>query len=662
MSKSQLRKQIEELTAKLNQADAAYYLHNDPIMADAQYDMLYRELQSLEMQYPEFALLDSPTMRISPKVNGALPTFNHRTPMLSLSNTYDLIELDEFLKRVHREIGYFPTFVVEPKIDGVAVSIHYQDGKLHQAVTRGDGAIGEDITHNIRTIRSLPLAIPESDRIEVRGEVYISRENFHHINLRRQEQGEPLYANPRNLAAGSLKLLDSLSASRRGLDIFCYALLGSEEKSHWQSLNQIKEWNLPVNNLNTKTNNVKEIHQVIKQIHEMRSRLPYDIDGLVIKVDHYDLQQLLGVTAKSPRYAVAYKYEALQVSTKLIEITLQVGRTGVITPVAELEPVLLAGSTISRATLHNFDEIIRKDLRPGDTVLIEKGGDVIPKVIKVIDSHSRQDALPVTLPKACPACDGHIEWTENGVHLYCINPGCPAKRKNAITHFVSRNAMDISGLGEKVIERFLQDGLLNDIGDLYHLDYDRISSMDGFGPKSAENLRSSVEKSRYNSLDRLIFALGIRHVGKKTAQILASNFNSLDQLVSATYEELIKIDEIGEITASSVYRSLRNPRMISIIEELRHAGVNFNQETKSSQQSNHLLDGKSVVFTGKLSRPRAEFEQLAQAAGARVLSAVSAKLDFLVAGSDAGSKLNKAHQLGVSIISEEEFSQLCSSE
>ncbi|UCZ57509.1 NAD-dependent DNA ligase LigA [Desulfurispirillum indicum] len=655
------RERIDQLTALLQKADEAYYTLADPIMGDGEYDGLYRELRALEARFPQYVHADSPTRRIGERLEGGSRAFVHSVPMLSLGNTYEQAELEDFLRKVRRDSGDHVRFTVEPKIDGVAVSLHYRDGVFSVAATRGDGLQGEEISHNIRTIRSLPLEIPAAGAMEIRGEVYIPHQAFERINQQRLEQGESLYANPRNLAAGSLKLLDPAQSSRRGLQIFCYSLQGFPHDSHFQCLQTLRDWGFPVSDLVRQCASDAEVWDAVQHIRQQRELLPFDIDGAVIKVDQLHLHEELGTTAKIPRYAIAYKYEAQQVSTRLRDITFQVGRTGVITPVAELDPVLLAGSTISRATLHNFEELRRKDIRIGDQVLIEKGGDVIPKVVKPIMALRSADASEVVPPENCPECGSPLHWSDNGVHLYCQNPLCPAQRLGALLHFVSRDAMDIAGMGEKVVQRFLDEGILTDIPDIYHLVYERVASLDGFGVKSALNLQASVEASKAHPLERVLFALGIRHVGKKTAQLLARHFGSMERLMQASIEELTAVEEVGEIVARSIYSFLREPASVALVDALKRSGLNMESSAPRAQVASGL-SGRSVVFTGKLSRPRKEYEEMAQLGGARVLSGVSGSLDYLVCGEDAGSKLDKARKLGVAIIDEEEFVRLCSAE
>ncbi|WP_027389897.1 NAD-dependent DNA ligase LigA [Chrysiogenes arsenatis] len=654
-------RRIDELIEAIERYNRAYYSDGVSLIADAEYDTLYRELEQLEAEYPLFQRNDSPTKRVGAKVNGNVPPIEHGVPMLSLGNAYTLAEVTDFMQKVwqHDEQA---TFSVEPKIDGVAVTLQYVQGEFSLGATRGDGKFGEDITHTLKTIRLLPLAIDTHwAECEIRGEVYIRREHFKQINQQRAAAGEPLYANPRNLAAGTLKLLDPALAAPRHLNIFTYALYGAPLTTQQEALKQLKKLGFPVNPLSCVCRNADEVFAAIQAIATARFTLPYDIDGAVIKVNEFSLHQALGTTAKTPRYALAYKYEATQASTRLQAITWQVGRTGVLTPVAELEPVLLAGSTIARATLHNLEELSRKDIRVGDMVFLEKGGDVIPKIVAPIIQQRTGMEVAVIPPECCPVCSGKIAKSDDLVALYCVNQQCPARVKGTIAHFASRDAMDIEGLGERAVERFWDTGMIRSISDIYTADLSEIAQLDGYGAKSVANLEEAIERSKQRSLSRLLFALGIRHVGKKTAEVLAERYRTLEALLNATLEELIGLPDIGEKVATEITAYLALDDTRNLIYKLIAAGV---QPPVTPQHDMTLavttpLTGKTVLFTGTLSLPRRELEEMVRQHGGVIAGSVNRKLDYLVCGEKPGSKREKALELQITILDEEEFLTLC---
>lgn len=674
-----VKERIEKLRQEIREHDYRYYVLNEPIISDYEYDQLMRELIKLEEEHPELITPDSPTQRVGGQPTEEFPTVVHPSPMLSLANVYSEEELRDFERRIKtllpsEEIEY----VIELKFDGVAVSLLYENGILVRGATRGDGVRGDDITNNLKTIKTIPLRVLTDEErfknIEVRGEVFMSKEAFLKLNQERGEAGERLFANPRNAAAGSLKLQDPKEVAQRHLNIYVYYLaipaLDEVEEitpemeqqdgvfTHYGRLQILKQIGFPVNQNVRLCKNLDEVLEFYSEWEEKREDLEYDIDGLVIKINSLRQQRVLGSTAKSPRWATAYKFKARRARTVLREIRLQVGRTGTVTPVAILDPVRLAGSTISRATLHNEDEIRRKDIRVGDTVILEKGGDVIPKIDGVVLEKRPPDAKPFLMPRRCPACGGELTRLEGEVAWRCENISCPAQVQRRIQHFASRGAMDIEGLGEAIIEMLLKKKLISDFGDLYYLKAEQLIPLERMAEKSASNLLQAIEESKNRSLDRVIFAVGIRYVGANVARILASEFGSLDALKKASRERLEQIEGIGPTIAESVFKFFRKEENLKVIEKLRQAGVRLARE-EVEEEGEKLLKGKTFVLTGALSKyTREEATEIIINKGGNVSSSVSRKTDYVLVGENPGSKLQKAKQLGIKIINEEEFERM----
>ncbi|RKZ24464.1 DNA ligase (NAD(+)) LigA [bacterium] len=654
-----IKKEVEKLRKEIHYHNYRYYVLNDPVISDYEYDQLVKRLEELERQYPELITPDSPTQRIGEEITGEFPTVEHRIPMLSLDNTYNEEEVRDFDRRVRKLLGDEPVeYVVELKIDGVAVSLRYEKGKFVQGSTRGNGKIGDDITSNLKTIKTVPLVLltddPDLQNIEVRGEVYMPKHEFERMNREREEEGLPLFANPRNAAAGTLKLQDPKEVAKRGLDIFVHTVAEFPEKvkTHYEALQILKDIGFKVSPYVKLCKNIDEAIEYFNEWVDRRDSLPFEIDGMVLKVNSFDQQRRLGTTIKSPRYAIAYKFPARQATTRIKDIVLQVGRTGVVTPVAVLDPVHLSGTIVSRATLHNEDEIKRKDIRIGDWVIVEKGGEIIPKVVKVIKDKRTGEEKEFRMPEKCPVCGGKLVREEGEVAWRCINVSCPAQIKRSIQHFASRNAMDIEGLGPSLIDQLVDKGLVKDYGDLYYLDPKEVAKLERMGKKSTENLMRAIEKSKTRPLARLIFALGIRHVGIHAAGILAERFKSIDKLKEATFEELASIEGIGPIMAKSIVNFFREKKNLEVLEKLRRAGVKMEEEEKKEG----VLAGKTFVFTGALSKySRHEAQEKVIALGGKVSSSVSRNTDYVVVGENPGSKYEKAKKLGIKIINEEEF-------
>jgi DNA ligase (NAD+) len=658
---------IDELREIIREHDYRYNVLADPVISDLDYDLLVKELEKLESEHPELITPDSPTQRVGKDLTKDFKPITHKVPMLSLANTYNEEELFDFDRKVrsglpaNEEVEY----VVEPKIDGASVSINYVNGSLKTAATRGDGTIGEEITANVRTIKSVPLKLKKPKSIgyklndfEARGEIFMKIKDFQKLNKEREDQGEKLFANPRNSSAGTLKMQDPKIVAKRPLNIFLYMLVSTEEEfaSQLENLQILKELNFNVNPEHKLCKNINEALEACRELESKRDSLEYEIDGAVIKVNSIRQQKILGSIAKSPRWAVAFKFKAKQAFTTINQITWQVGRTGAVTPVAELDPVFLSGSTISRATLHNYDEIKRKDIRAGDRVVIEKGGEVIPKVVAVILSERKPDSKPARPPANCPVCDTPLYKPEEEVAYYCENTKCPAQIKGRLEHFAARGAMDIEGLGEALIELFVEKGFLHTYDDIYDLKDKReeLITIDRLGIKSIDNLLNSIEKSKKQPFEKVLFALGIRYVGAGAARKLADHFLSIEALMEATDEAILEVHEIGPSISSSVREFFSNEKNINIISKLKEHGLNFKSEKKSSVNS--FFTGKTFVLTGSLTNfSREEAGEKIIALGGKVTSTVSKKTDYVVAGESAGSKLDKANSLGVKILSEEEF-------
>ncbi|MCM8771516.1 MAG: NAD-dependent DNA ligase LigA [Candidatus Omnitrophica bacterium] len=656
------KERIEELVKLLNYYNYMYYVENNPVISDYEYDQLYKELVELEEKYPEYRLPDSPTQKVGGAVLEGFRTVEHKIPMLSMDNTYsreELIEFDQRIKRMAdvKEVEY----VVELKYDGVAVSLHYENGNFILGVTRGDGIKGDDITENLKTIKTLPLKIDYKETLEVRGEVYMRKDDFEKLNKEREKRGEVLFANPRNATAGSLKLLDPKIVAQRNLQIFIYqGFLKDGPETHWEVLEFLKKIGFPVSPYKKLCKNIEEVIEYCDEWQEKRFSLPYNIDGMVVKVNNLNLQKTLGTTTKSPRWAVAYKFPAEQVTTIVKDVIVQVGRTGTLTPVAILEPVFVSGTTVSRATLHNFDEIQRLGLKIGDRVFVEKSGEIIPKVVKVIPEVRTGNEKDVPIPEVCPVCGSKVVKDKEEVAIRCPNIRCPAQVKERIIHFASRDAMNIEGLGEKWVNILVDKGFLTDYGDIYYLKYEDLIRLERMGSKSARNLLDSIEKSKTRPFENLIYALGIRHIGIHASEILAEEFNSIDELKNATFERLSSIHEIGPIMAESIIEFFSNEENLKVIEKLKKAGVKMEKEIKEEKKD--ILSGLTFVITGTLKNyTRNEIQDYIKKLGGKVTDSVSKKTDYLICGDQPGSKLQKAKSLGIKIITEEEFEELVKS-
>lgn len=661
------QKRIEELRNLIREHDHKYFVLNQPSISDFEYDQLFRELKDLEQAYPELITSDSPTQRVGSDLVKEFRTVLHKIPMLSLANTYSAEELYDFDRRVRDGLpaGEKIEYVCELKIDGVSVSLRYKNKKLIIAATRGDGTSGEEITNNIKTIRSVPLKIKSVtnqdynfDELEVRGEIYMETDAFNKWNEERELNGEKTFANPRNSTAGTIKLQDPKLVAQRPLQIFIYYLFldNSEMKSQGENLKLLDELGFRINKHYCVCSGIQEVMKFCDEWEEKREELPFEIDGVVIKVNSIKQQRILGSIAKSPRWAVAYKFKAKQVLTKLNKITWQVGRTGAITPVAELEPVLLAGSTISRATLHNIDEIKRKDIREFDWVVIEKGGDVIPKVVSVDLSKRDKNSNEVKVPSKCPECGSNLFRTEEEVAIYCENNQCPAQVKGRIIHFASRGAMDVEGLGESLVSLFVDQGFLSTYCDIYSLkeNKEKLISIERFGEKSITNLLNAIEESKKRPFDKVLFALGIRYIGSGAAKKLAEHFLSIDTLIRASLEEIENIHEIGPSISRSIKRFFSDKKNVMLIERLKDAGLTFSQEKKKAVSSK--FEEKTFVLTGTLSTmSRESAKEIILQHGGIVTTSVSKNTNYVLAGESAGSKLEKAQKLGIVIIGEEEF-------
>jgi DNA ligase (NAD+) len=659
-----VKEQIEQLRKKLNDANKAYYVYNSPIMSDSEYDILLEQLKKLEDENPQFFDPNSPTRRVGGDLVKEFPVVIHKNPMLSLANTYSKEELMDFDRRLRSLLppGADYTYVAEIKIDGLAMSITYEGNAFRYGVTRGDGISGNDISQNLKTIRSIPLVIspnPGPSSFEVRGEIYIPKSGFEKLNRERIEAGEEPFANPRNAAAGSVKLQDSKIVAERPLDAFWY-YLDSEEPlplTHFDRMLLLTEMGFKVNPVRELCPDIDAVINFCDTWAEKRKELDFETDGVVIKLNEINYYEQLGSTAKSPRWAIAYKFKAERARTRVLDITWQVGRTGAVTPVAELEPVQLAGTTVKRATLHNVEDLALKDIRPGDTVEIEKGGDIIPKVLRYLPEKRPANASEYAPPDKCPACGSPLHKFEDDAHLRCLNPNCPAQIIRSIEHFASRDAMDIDGLGGKIIEQLYTEGLIKEIPDLYYLKDRRedLLRLEKFKDKKVNNLLNSIEASKKVSWRRQLYAIGIRYVGLNTAKLLAKAFPSIEELEKATPEELANIEGVGEKIAESVVSFFENEINRRMISRLKEAGLSL-QGKIDMPGGEGIFSGKTFVLTGTLEdMPRSEAKKLIEAEGGKVTSAVSAKTDFVLAGENPGSKLNKARQLGVTVIDRNTF-------
>jgi DNA ligase (NAD+) len=653
---------INEIRSLLNQYGYEYYVLDQPTVPDSEYDRLMRELLELEERFPQLKTPDSPTVRVGGAVLDMFEKVEHRTPMLSLGNAFNEADLRDFDRRIRQVVGDDISYVCELKIDGLAVSLRYEDGLFVQGATRGDGTIGEDITANLKTIKSVPLRLRENVSLEVRGEAYMPKRSFEKLNQIKEEQGEEPFANPRNAAAGSLRQLDPKMAASRNLDVFLYGIgdIGaSGVVSHSEGLDYLDSLGFKTNKERRKCAAIDEVIEYVNSWVEKRPHLPYEIDGIVIKVDSLQQQSELGTTAKSPRWAIAYKFPAEEVVTTLLDIELSVGRTGVITPTAILEPVRVAGTTVQRASLHNEDLIREKDIKIGDKVVVKKAGDIIPEVVNVLAEARTGEEADFRMPSHCPECESELVRLEGEVALRCINPKCPAQIREGLIHFVSRDAMNIDGLGEKVISQLFAEKLIADVADIYKLTREQLLSLERMGEKSVSNLLNGIEASKSNSLEKLLFGLGIRHVGAKAAKTLAQQFDHMDQLQAATKDELISINEIGDKMADSIVAFFEQQEARDLIQELKEYGVNMEYKGAKpviASESDSIFAGKTVVLTGKLEQlSRTEAKEKIEALGGNVAGSVSKKTHLVIAGEDAGSKLTKAEELGIEIWDEEKL-------
>ncbi len=659
------KKRIQQLRKEIREHDYLYYVLNQPKISDRQYDKLFAELKELEQANPQFVTPDSPTQRVSERPLEGFATVRHAVPMLSMDNTYNAEELRAFDERVRKQLapagnkqGEDYDYVVELKIDGLAISLRYENGELVTAATRGDGEVGDDVTANVRTIKAVPLVLLGDGKIpdvlEVRGEVYMPTTAFVELNRLRVEVGEPVFANPRNAAAGSLKLLDARITAERNLSFFAYAtgeLSQPLAGNHYQTLQKFKKLGLPVNSNIKRAKNIDEVINICLKWTEKQPKLNYHIDGMVIKINRFDQRDILGATGRAPRWCISYKFPAERAETIVESIDVQVGKSGILTPVANLTPVQLSGTTVKRASLHNFDELARLDVGVGDTVVIEKAGEIIPQVIEVKTKAAVN--VPFEIPTTCPSCGSVVAKDEEGVYIRCSNPDCLGQLKERLKYFAGRGQMDIENLGDALIEQLVDTGLVKNFADLYKLQKSQLIELERMAEKSAGNVIDSIEKSKTQPLWRLLAALGIRHIGGQSAQILAEHFGSLKALMAADVETFEAIDQIGPTMAESVYEYFRNPKNRAVIDELLAEGVKPKQP--KMKRSDKLL-GKTIVVTGTLERfSRQEAEQAIRQAGGKASSSVSSKTDFVLAGKEAGSKLDKAQKLGVKVINEKQF-------
>ena len=652
------KQRVEELTKLLNQYNKEYYVLDKPSVSDREYDRLMQELIELEAQYPELKSSTSPTVRVGGAVLEGFNKVQHEKPMLSLGNAFNEGDLRDFDARI-RKVSPNISYVCELKIDGLAVTLHYRDGQFVKGATRGDGVVGEDISENLKTIQTIPLHIPYKDPLEVRGEVYMSKATLDKLNKQRAEKGEELFANPRNAAAGSLRQLDSRIAAKRELAMFCYAVPSAEElgcQTHDESLQKIEELGFNVNPNREVCDSIDGVLAYIEKWSTNRFDLPYEIDGIVIKVNQLNEQQKLGSTVKSPRWAIAYKFPAEEVETILKDIIFTVGRTGMVTPNAVLEPVRVAGTRVSRATLHNEDYVKERDIRINDRVIIRKAGEIIPEVVKPVIDARHGDEAPFEMIQECPRCGSELIREAGEADYYCLNIDCPARIVESLCHFVSRDAMNIDGLGVKVVEQLYDNQLIENVADIYKLQKEQLLPLERMGEKKVTNLLTAIENSKQNSLERLLFGLGVRHVGSKTAKVLAAHFETIDALMQATFDDFKGIAEIGDVIANSILHYFTQEANVQLINELKALGLNMSYtgaKVSTANEANEFY-GKTVVLTGTLATlSRKEAGVKLEALGAKVSGSVSAKTDFLVAGEKSGSKLKKAQELGVTVIDEE---------
>lgn len=658
ISFDQAKTRVDELVSKLDQYSHEYYVLDQPTIPDEEYDKLYRELVELEEAYPELTQNNSPTQRVGGTLLEGFEKVAHDTPMLSLDNAFSEDELMAFDRRVAQLVDGPYSYHCELKIDGLAVSLKYENGKLQQAVTRGDGTVGENVTANVRTIKSIPLTLKKPLTLEARGEIYMPKSSFIALNEKREEQGEAVFANPRNAAAGTLRNLDPKVTASRNLSVFLYALTNVSEQpvdTQDAALTMLDQLGLKTNPERKVFESMSDVWSFVEDYQEKRTSLPYEIDGIVIKVNELNNREKAGYTVKAPRWAIAYKFPAEEARTTIREVEWSVGRTGVVTPTAIMDPVQLAGTTVQRASLHNIDLMIEKDIRLGDTAVVRKAGDIIPEVIKVVVDERSEDSEPYVFPTHCPACDSELMHLEDEVALRCMNPSCSAQAKERLSHFVSRNAMNIDGLGERVVSQLYDKGLVKDVADLYYLEKEALLELDKIADKSADNMLNAIDTSRSNSLERLIFGLGIRHVGSKAARLLAEEFETIDQLKAASLEAITAIEGIGEKIADSIHSFFELEEAEDLIDKLKKAEVNMTYTgiKQKEVKSDSMFADKTVVITGKLEHfTRNELKEKLIELGAKVTGSVSKNTDYLIAGEEAGSKLTKAESLDVPIIDE----------
>ena len=656
----QVQEEISKLVSLLNKYSYDYYVEDNPQISDTEYDTLYKQLEKLEENHPEYILENSPTQRVGDRVLDEFEKITHKVPMLSLSNTFSTEDLRDFDARISKLVpDHSVEYICELKIDGLAISIKYEDGRLVSAATRGDGSVGEDVTENIKTIFSIPKVLKDNRTFEVRGEVYLPRKSFELLNSERESNNEVLFANPRNAAAGSLRQLDSKITAKRRLSAFIYSIVGDDSiVSQENALNTAKEYNLPVNPNFKLCKNIDEVIDYINYWTEHKKNLPYDIDGIVIKVNSYSTQEEVGYTQKSPRWATAYKFPEEELATKLLDVELSVGRTGIITPVAILDPIVISGSTVSKASLHNKDIIEELDIHIGDMVVVKKAGEIIPKVVRVVRELRTEGSTKYAMPNTCPSCGQQTYTKENDPFTRCKNPDCPDQNIRRIIHFASRDALNIEGLGDKVVTTLYEKGIIAHTIDLFSLEREKLISLDRMGEKSVDNLLNAIENSKKSSLDKVIFALGILNVGKKAGKILAEKYLNLTNLMNATLDELVNLDDVGQITAESILDYLLDENNIKFINDLIKVGMNPQYEVQEVNTDN-IFAGKTVVLTGKLVElTRNEAKEYLEKYGAKVTGSVTSKTDLVIAGEKAGSKLAKAEQLGIRVINEEEFANM----
>lgn len=668
MSLFEVKERMDALVKELNQHNYNYYVLAQPTISDYDFDIKLKELEELEKQHPEFQDENSPTQKVGGDITKKFETVRHRWPMLSLGNTYNEQDLRDFDERIRKAIGNDFEYVCELKFDGLSINLTYENGKLLRAVTRGDGSKGDDVTTNIKTIQRIPKTLKGSgypDNFDIRGEIFMHRAAFDRLNNERLERGEVPYANPRNFASGTVKLQDSSEVAKRPLDCFLYFLYTEKKlfKTHWESLQAVNEWGFHVCEYNKLSKNIDEVLEFIHYWQSNRFNLSYDIDGIVIKVNNYSQQEELGFTAKSPRWAISYKYKAEEVETVLESVSYQVGRTGAVTPVANLKPVLLAGTTVKRATLHNANEIARLDLHKGDTVFVEKGGEIIPKIISVNTVKRAANAEKIQYLETCPECGSNLIRKEGEAVHYCPNDeNCPPQIVGKMQHFISRKAMNIDGLGDETIEALYRKGLIEHISDLYilHEKIDELRQMERFGEKSINNMLDGIERSKQMPFEKVLFGLGIRYVGETVARKIAKHFKNVDSLMSASLDELLSVDEIGTRIAESLIDYFKDRRHLDQIEKLKTAGLQLETEDKEIELASDKLSGKTFIISGVFENySRDELSQIIQSNGGKILSSISAKLNYLVAGDNMGpSKLEKAQKLNILIISEEELFSL----